>query len=176
MMKLYVIILSLLLQGCFWVSCAKASEADLQWKEAIGFAKQEEYDFAFMDFQTILDDCPNSHYCMDAAFAKGEYYFLQNNLNLASDEFKRFYTKYPHREESLIALAYLFQIAKIQKHQEDMKKYRNMAASFRQLTFIFNDNKSFKFISGFQRKHNLVYYINRVDLYVNGELFTEVPF
>ncbi len=50
-MKLYVIILSLLLQGCFWVSCVKASEADLQWKEAVGFAKQEEYDFAFMDFQ-----------------------------------------------------------------------------------------------------------------------------
>jgi mRNA-degrading endonuclease HigB of HigAB toxin-antitoxin module len=95
---------------------------------------------------------------------------------MASDEFESFYTKYPQHEESLIALAYLFQIAKIQKHPLDMKKYRNMAATFRQLTFIFNDKKSFKFISGFQREHKLVYYINKVDLYVNGELFTEVPF
>ena len=52
-MKRYVIILSLLLQGWFWVTCVKASEADLEWKEAIGLAKQGENDFAFMDFQTI---------------------------------------------------------------------------------------------------------------------------
>jgi hypothetical protein len=57
-----------------------------------------------------------------------------------------------------------------------MEEYRNKAASFRQLTFIFNDKKSFNFLSGFQRNHKLVYYINKVDLYVNGELFTEVPF
>jgi|GEM_PF-2307147 mRNA-degrading endonuclease HigB of HigAB toxin-antitoxin module len=175
-MKLYVIILSLLLQGCFWITCVKASEVDLEWKEAVGFTKQEEYDFAFMDFRTILDNCPSSRYCLAAEFAQGEYYFLKNNLNLATDEFESFYTKYPHHEEALIALAYLFQIAKIQKHPDEMKKYQNMAADFRQLTFIFNDKKSFKFISGFQRKHKLVYYINKVDLYVNGELFTEVPF
>ena len=175
-MKLYVIILSLLLQGCFWVSCVKASEADLQWKEAVGFAKQEEYDFAFMDFKTILDNSPDSHYCLAAEFAQGEYYFLQNNLKMASDQFENFYTKYPGHEEALVALAYLFQIAKMQEHADDMKKYRNMAATFRQLTFIFNDKKSYKFISGFQRQHKLVYYINKVDLYVNGELFTEVHF
>ena len=175
-MKLYVIILSLLLQGCFWVTCVKASEADLEWKEAIGFAKQGENDFAFMDFQTILDDYPHSRYCLAAAFAQGEYYFLQNNLQMASDAFKNFYAQYPQHEEALIALAYLFQIAKIQKNPDDMEKYRDKAASFRQLTFIFNDKKSFKFLSGFQRKHKLVYYINKVELYVNDELFTEIPF
>jgi len=175
-MKLYVIILSLLLQGCFWVTCVKASEADLEWKEAIGFAKQGENDFAFMDFQTILDDCPGSRHCLAAEFAQGEYYFLQNNLPMASEAFKNFYAKYPQHEEALIALAYLFQIAKIQNLPADIKEYRNKAASFRQLTFIFNDKKFFKFVSGFQRKHKLVYYIDKVELYVNGALFTEVPF
>ena len=119
---------------------------------------------------------PNSRYCLAAEFAQGEYYFLQNNLHMASDEFKDFYAKYPQHEEALIALAYLFKIAQIQNHPDDMKEYRNKAASFRQLTFIFNDKKSFKFLSGFQRKHKLVYYINKVELYVNGKLFTEVPF
>jgi hypothetical protein len=175
-MKLYVIILSLLVQGCFWVTCVKASEADLEWNEAVGFAKQEEDDFAFMDFQTILNDCPNSRYCLAAEFAQGEYYFLQNNLPMASDTFQDFYARYPQHEEALIALAYLFQIAKIQRSPDDMKKYRDKAASFRQLTFIFNDEKVFKFLSGFQRKHKLVCYIDKVDLYVNGKLFTEIPF
>ena len=175
-MKLYVIILSLLLQGCFWVTCVKASEADLEWKEAVGSAQQGEYDFAFMGFHTLLDDYPNSRYTRPAEFAQGEYYFLENNLLMASDEFKDFYAAYPQHEEALVALTYLFKIAQIQKRQDAMKEYRNKAASFRQLTFIFNDKKSFKFLSGFQRKHKLVYYINKMDLYVNGKLFTEVPF
>jgi hypothetical protein len=175
-MKLYVIILSLLLQGCLWVTCVKASEADLDWKEAVGSAKQGENDFAFMDFQTIVNDCPNSRYCMAAKFAQGEYYFLENNLQMASDEFKSFYAQYPQHQEALVALAYLFKIAQIQDRPADMKEYRDQAASFRQLTFIFNEKKFFKFLSGFQRKHKMVYYINKVDLYVNGKLFTEVPF
>lgn len=175
-MKLYVIILSLLVQGVFWVTCVKASEADLEWKEAIGFAKQGENDFAFMDFQTVLDDCPQSSHCLAAAFAQGEYYFLQDNLQMASDAFENFYVKYPRHEEALIALAYLFQIAKIEEKSNDMEKYRQEAATFRQLTFIFSDKKSFNFLSGFQRRHKLVYYIDKVDLYVNDELFTEVPF
>jgi outer membrane protein assembly factor BamD (BamD/ComL family) len=175
-MKLYVIILSLLLQGCFWVPCVKASEADLEWQNAIESAKQGEYAFAFMDFHSILEFYPHSSHCLAAQFAQGEYYFLQNNLQMASDEFKDLYAKYPQHEESIIALAYLFKIAQIQKRPDDMKEYRNMVASFRQLTFIFNEKKSFKFLSGFQRKHKLVYYINKVELYVNGALFTEVPF
>ncbi len=175
-MKLYAIILSLLLQGSFWVTCVKASETDLEWKEAIGFARAQENDFAFMDFRGVLDDCPDSRYCLAAEFAQGEYYFLQNNLPMARDAFKSFYAKYPRHQEALIALAYLFQIAKIQDRPDDIKEYRNKAASFRQLTFIFNDKKFFKFLSGFQRKYKLVYYINKVELYVNGQLFTEVPF
>ena len=175
-MKLYVIILSLLLQGCFWVTCVKASEADLKWKEAIGSVQQGEYDFAFIDFRTILEDYPGSRYGLASEFAQGEYYFLQNNLQMASDEFKRFYAKYPRHEEAMMALAYLFQIAKIQKSPDKMKEYRNKIASFRQLTFIFNDKKFFMFLSGFQRKHKLVYYINKVELYVNGRLFTEISF
>ena len=174
-MRLYVIILSLLLQGCFWVPCVKASEADLQWNQAIEFAKQGEYDFAFMNFHTILEAYPDSRYFPLCQFAQAEYYFLQNNLEMASDEFKKFYVKFPRRQEALAALAYLYKIAQIQQNHQEMKEYRNKVAAFRQLTFIFNDKKLFKFRSGNLREHKLVYYINKVDLYVNGKLFAEVP-
>jgi len=175
-MKLYAIILSLLLQGAWWIPCVNASEADLDWREAIGNAKQGSYDFALMDFRSILNDYPNSRWAMAAGFAQGEYYFLQDNLDTASAEFQHFSAKYPQHEEALIALIYLFQIAKTQNHPNDMKKYRDKIASFHQLTFIFNDKKTFKFLSGFQRKHKLVYHINKVELYVNDELFSEVSF
>src|SRR5476651_1352497 len=107
-MKLYVIILLLLLQGCFWVTCVKASEADIEWKDAIQSVKEGKHDFAFMEFRAILDDFSNSRYSLPAKFALGEYYYLQKNLPMASDEFKSFYAQYPGRQEALIALVYLY--------------------------------------------------------------------
>lgn len=175
-MGLYVIILSLLLQGFVGIPCGNASEDGQEWKEAIVSAKQGEYDFAFMAFKSLLDTYPNSRFRLAAKFAQGEYYFLQNNLPSAIDEFKDFYAFYPRQEEALIALVYLFKIAQIQKNALEMKEYRNKIASFRQLTFIFNDKKYFKFRSGFQINYKLVSYINKIELYVNGQLFSEVPF
>jgi outer membrane protein assembly factor BamD (BamD/ComL family) len=176
MMKIYAIILSLLLQGVWWNTCAKASEGDLEWKEGVQQVQEGEPDFAFMDFKMIHDDYPKSGHALSAAFSEGEYYFLKDELSLASDAFKNFYTQYPERQESMAALAYLYQIAKMQNHQAQMKEYRAKVVAFRQLTFIFKENKSFKFSSGFQRQYKLVYTIDKVALYVNGKLFTEVPF
>lgn len=175
-MKLYVIILSLLLQGCLLAPCVKASEADLKWKEAIRLAQQDEPDFAFMAFQAIVQDYPDSRWALSAAFAQGEYYFLQNNLQMASDAFESFCAKYPRHEEALIALAYLFKIAQIQKNPDTTKEYHNRVASFHQLSFVFKENKSFMFLSGFGHKHKLVFTIDKTTLYVDDKLFTEVPF
>jgi outer membrane protein assembly factor BamD (BamD/ComL family) len=175
-MKPSIIILSLLLQACFWAPCVNASEADVQWQDAVRSIKQGDYDFAFMNLKTILDNYPDSSRCMAAEFAIGEYFFLQKNYGMASDKFKDFYTRYPQRQESLIALVYLFKIAQVQNRPDDIKEYREKIASFRQLTFIFNEKRSFKFFSGFQRRYKLVYHINKVELYVNRKLFAEVSF
>ena len=175
-MKLYVIIISLLLQGGFLVPCVKASQADLEWKEAVRSAQQGEADFALMAFQTIIQIYPDSRYVLPAKFAEGEYYFLQNNLPLATQAFESFCAQYPKREEALIALAYLFKIAQIQKDPNAIKDYHNRVASFHQFAFVFNENKSFTFLSGFGHKHKLVFYIDKVELYVDDKLFTKVPF
>ncbi|MDE2028617.1 MAG: outer membrane protein assembly factor BamD [Candidatus Omnitrophica bacterium] len=175
-MKLYVIILSLLLQGVVAVPCVRASEAGLEWQEAVASAKQGEYDFAFMGFHSITHFYPDSRWAPASFFGLGEYFFLQKNFSMAAAEFENFYKRYPKRQESLIALVYLYKIAQIEKKPNLVKKYRHQVASFRQLTFIFNERKYFKYFSAFQRKYKLVYYINKVGLYVNGGLFTEVPF
>jgi hypothetical protein len=175
-MKLYVIILSLLVQGGLWVPCVKASEADLEWKEAIGLAKEGQNDFAFLNFRSILADFPQSRYAPNAGFAQGEYYYLKNDLKTAAAEFRGFYAQFPGHDESLIALIYLYKIAQIEKNPKAIKEYQKRVASFRQLTFIFNEKKYFKFVSGFQHRHKLVYSINKMELYVDDKLFTEVPF
>jgi tetratricopeptide (TPR) repeat protein len=175
-MKWYVIIISLLLQGCLLVPCVKASDADLEWKEALTLAKQGESDFAFMGFQTIVQLYPDSRYMLPAQFAEGEYYFQQNNYQMATETFESFCTQYPKREETLIALAYLFKIAQIQGNPDAIKNYHNKVASFHQLAFVFNENKSFSFLSGFGHKHKLVFTIDKVELYVDDQLFTKVHF
>jgi len=175
-MKLSVIILSLLLQGCFLVPCVKASEADLEWKDAVRSAQQGDADFAFMGFQTIVQVYPDSRYYLPAKFAEGEYYFHHNDLAMALEVFESFCAQYPKREEALIALAYLFKIAQIQGNSDALKNYHNRVASFHQMAFVFNEKKSFTFLSGFGHKHKLVFTIDKVELYVDDRLFTKVPF
>ncbi len=171
-----VIILSLLLQGCFLVPCVKASEADLEWKDAVRSAQQGDADFAFMGFQAIVQVYPDSRYYLPAKFAEGEYYFHHNDLTMALEVFESFCAQYPKREEALIALAYLFKIAQIQGNADALKNYHNRVASFHQLAFVFNEKKSFTFLSGFGHKHKLVFTIDKVELYVDDRLFTKVPF
>ena len=95
---------------------------------------------------------------------------------MALEVFKNFCAQYPKHEEALIALAYLFKIAQIQNNADAIKNYHNRVASFHQLAFIFNEKKSFTFLSGFGHKHKLVFTIDKVELYVDDRLFTKVPF
>jgi tetratricopeptide (TPR) repeat protein len=113
---------------------------------------------------------------LPAQFAEGEYYFRQNNFQMAIEAFESFSAQYPKREEALIALAYLFKIAQIQGNPDAIKDYHHKVASFHQLAFVFNENKSFTFLSGFGHKHKLVFYIDKVELYVDDKLFTKVHF
>ena len=174
-MKWYVIILSLLLQG-YSVPCVHASQAGSVWQDAVEEVNQGAYDFAYMDFRTILETSPDSPYALRSQFALGEYFFIEKNLPLAAGEFKNFCSLYPHREEALIALVYLFKMAQMENKSGVMKKYRSQIASFGQHNFIFNEKKSFKFKSAFQRRYRLITSLNKVELYVNNQLFTEVSF
>jgi hypothetical protein len=175
-MNWYAVILSLLLQGVWLIPCAKASEADLEWKDAMGAVKEGETDVAYLDFNSILALYPESDCAMAATFAVGEYHFQHGDFQLAAEQFKNFSLKYNKNQQALAALVYLYKIAQIENDPVRMKEYQADVASFRQNAFIFSDKKHFSFSTGFKHHYKMVYAIDKVGLYVNGQPLAEVPF
>lgn len=174
-MRLTAIILILFWQCCCCVPLLNAADADTLWAQAVQMAKQREMDFAFINFRMIVDTYPDSTQSPAAQFDLGEYYFLENYFTLAIAEFEGIYTKHPRQKESMVALAYLYKIAQMKGQKDQMSRYQKQIISSYRAAFIFKDSRSFEYLSGFQHKHKLVFYIDRIEVFADGKLFVEVP-
>ena len=175
-MRLAVIILILSWQCLGSVPVTNAADADILWGKAVELAKQGQMDLAFINFRMLVDVYPDFPKTPTAQLDLGEYYFLQNNYPLAAQEFQNFSTKYPKRQESLIALSYLYKIAQINGQKQSMQEHQKRIVASHQAVFIFKDSKSLEYVSGFQRKYKLVFYIDKLEVFANGKLFVTVPY
>src|SRR5437868_994201 len=111
-MRFAVIILILLWQSCCCSASLNAADADLLWTRAVELAKVGQADGAFVNFHMLVQAYPDFSRTASAQFDLGEYFFFQNNFEQAAAEFKNTYAKYPKSKESLVALAYLYKMAK----------------------------------------------------------------
>lgn len=175
-MKPCVIILILFWQCCCCESFLNAADADILWSRAVNMAQQGQVDLAFINFRMLVDSYPDSPKSPAAQFGLGEYYFLQNNFALASQEFENFYVKYPKKQESVIALAYLYKIAQMRGQKEAVSRYQKRIASAHPVAFIFKDSKIFQYSSGLQHKYKLVLYIDRIEVLVDGKSFVKISY
>ncbi len=170
-----LIVFLLFVQYCGVVP-VNAAEDGIVWEEAVQMAKRGDADFAFMYFRILAHDYPDSRRAVDAQFALGEYYFLQGNFAVAAQEFGDFCARYPKRKETLAALGYLYQMARMQGQTDAMKKYRDRVVASHQVILIFDEKQSFQFLSGFQRRHKVAFYIDKIEVWIDDKLFSEIPF
>ena len=152
-----------------------AADADILWSRAVEMAKQGQMDMAFLNFRMLADTYPDVPQNPAAQFNVGEYYFLQNNFPLAVKEFKSLFIQHSKQKESLMALVYLYKMAQSIGDENSMKSYQKKIISLHQNTFIFQDHKSFEYISGLQHKYKFVFTINGIEVLMDGHLFTRVP-
>jgi outer membrane protein assembly factor BamD (BamD/ComL family) len=173
-MNAYVIILTLFWQCFSAVPVVKAADADILWNRAISMAKQGQMDMAFIDFRMLVHSYPDARQKPTAQLGLGEYHFSHHSFSLAAKEFKDFYNQYPKRQDSVIALAYLYKMAQMNGQNHLMEEYRQKIISSRQVAFIFKDSQSFRYVSGFQHKYEVVFYIDKIEVWVNGNFFVSV--
>ncbi len=167
------IISGLLLAACYQ-PCLNAADADILWNKALGHAKEGEIDFAFMNFQMLIDTYPDFRNKSAAMFSLGEYYFAQHNFSAAVKEFEHLYDAYPKSREALFSLSYLYKIALAQGRGDVAQEYQRKMIAAHAVVFIFKDKESLEYRSGFQHKYNFIFYIDRIQVLMDGELFIEV--
>ena len=169
---LFLVLVSILLAG----GVSHAREDQEIYSAALENAKSGNREFAFMYFRSILTKYPDSKYTQDALFAVGEYYFLLADYDDAFEAFGRYTRDYPHSQETPFVLIYLFKMAKIKGKDSLAGKLEKAIVTFRRLSLLFRNSRDYKYRSPLFRKHRVVYYIDKVEFYVDEELFAKISY
>lgn len=155
---------------------AYAEESAQLYSLALREARSGNADNAFMHLRSILESYPESKYAPDAQFATGEYYFLVAAYADAIQAFARYLNDYPDSPGTAFAFMYLLKISENRGQDALAKNLRKKIATLRQMSFLFRESKAYKYRSALYRKHKAAYYIDRVEFYIDGELFAKISY
>lgn len=159
------------------LSAALSAEADDDlYSQAASYAKNGDFDAAFMSLHLFINNNPPPKLAEKALFSIGEYYFLKSDFFDANAAFERLIKEYPGSKEKVFALAYLLKIAQIRKNKPARDKAENEIAASKQLILLFSESKQYKYASLFGKKYKAVYFIDKVEVHIDETLFTTVSF
>jgi hypothetical protein len=151
-------------------------ECGSDYRSAIQAAKTKEMDLSYLYLDTFLKGCPSSKLRDRALFAAGEYNFAVNNLRQAATNFVELIDNYPDFKGKLFALAYLYKIAESAGQEELREKLKTEIVTFKRVSLLFRNSQKYVYRSPLLKKYKVEYYIDRVEFYLNGEPFAQIPF
>ena len=157
-------------------SIAFAGEDARIYGEARKMARAGQTDFAFMQYEEILRDYPNSRFAEQALFAQGEYYFMMVNYPYAQKAFQSFLAKYPNSNGKLFALAHLLRMAKSQNDEVSVKNFEKEMIVQKQVSLVFRDRKEYHYKSPLNQPFTAEIGIDKIEIYVGGDLFVAISY
>ena len=155
---------------------ARAEESGQLYSLALREARSGDAEGAFMHLRSILENYPDSRYAPDALFATGEYYFLISDYADSIKAFSSYLNDYPDSPGASFAFVYLLRIAENRGQESLAGNLRKKIITFRQVCFLFRDSKVCSYRSALYKRHKAAYYIDRVEFYIDGELFAKISY
>jgi outer membrane protein assembly factor BamD (BamD/ComL family) len=154
----------------------QASDEKEKYALACQAAKSGNKEAAFLSFLDISRQHLKSKIHEDALFAVGEYYFEIADYRDAFNAFNKFSRDYSESKKKPFAVFYLYKTAQLWGKETLEKEFREEIINLKQVVLVFSQAKEYKYTSPFCIKYKLAYYIDKVELYVNGELFAKVTY
>lgn len=139
-------------------------------------ARQGKFGFAFMYFSMLVRDFPDSKFVNDALFSTGEYYFAMRNYMDAKRAFQQFINGSEQPKAKLFAFVYLMKIAEHSGNRGLVAEYGKEIVTFKQLSFLFRESKEITYVSALSKKYKAVYFIDKVDAYIDEKPFAQILF
>jgi len=133
-------------------------------------------DSAFMYFRSLLETYADSKYTEEALFATAEYYFTKQDYRDAYHSFMKFIDTYPDSKAYLFALSYVFNIAEKLGKDSLLENVKRELVNRKQQVFLFKASKEAKYRSPFLRMHKVIYYIDKIEFYVDDTLLEKISF
>jgi len=167
----------ILIISCFWLgSGGIVSGSDQDYSKAVKHAKAGQNDFAFMHYNKLLRNDPMSKYRDRALFATGEYYFQISGFKQAALAFQSLVDEYPESSGRLYALAYLLSIANKDNNRLSAEGLERQIIDLQQVSFVFRESKKIVYKSPLNQNYKTIIHIDKIEFFVEGELFAKVSY
>ncbi|MBL7131380.1 MAG: outer membrane protein assembly factor BamD [Candidatus Omnitrophica bacterium] len=166
----------------FLTSCATFSDSGKYYRQANSFAKNKDYDVAFLKLRMLLNNNPRSPYAPKAAFTVAEYYFESGDYFDAIIAFRKYINAYPKDKGVIFAELMIYKMAtQVNPNKNIPFNERYFLDSIRKkmfakpVFFIFTENKEiFSYRSAFDNIYSAFDYVDKVKVMRNDELFFEL--
>jgi len=168
-MKNKIILLSAILSFLL-LGLAQAFGSQEEYFLARDFVKSGDQEFALMNFLAIAQENPNSKYRQQALFAVAEYYFLASDYNDSFEALREFIRDYPDSEMMPYALIYLWKISQGWGKDNLAKNIENQIKNLKRVVLLFKETREGNFKSPLGLNHKIIYYIDRLEFYLDGKL------
>ena len=153
-----------------------AREEKRKYSMAVKAAKTGRRDFAFMSYRALLKEFPDTKYRDNALFAQGEYYFHLPDFKKAGQFFDLLLKDYPDLEGRLFALAYRLRIAQENKETSKEEETKKEIIAFKRNSFVFEESKDYTYVSPLFTNHKVLFFIDRIEFYVEEKLFAKMDY
>ena len=173
-----VFLLSVFFGFIFCAGDIYASGGGVLYAKAIRAIKQKQYDYALMEFRTIIRDYPGTKYAQRAMFGIGEYFYNNSMHYEAIDAFSDYVAKYPNSDAGIFARAYLLKITEdiARPTEEDRAMLDGMKKEFfsKPVFLLFSEYKELSYRSVFRNSFKIRYYLDIIEVYRNGQIFIKI--
>lgn len=145
-----------------------------EYSQAQSAVKSGNREFAFMHFLTVLKNNPAPKYREKALFATAEYFFSVSDYIDAFSTLKEFLEDYPDSKMRTLALLYLLKISQIWGNEQSAKDIEKQIINEKRIVLLFKDVQEYKPKSPLGIDYKLIYYIDRLEFYLDGKLQTQI--
>lgn len=157
-------------------STAFAADMTKIYKKAEQDARRGHIDFAFMGYRKILSSNPKESYKQRALFAIAEYYYHMADYKSSTKYFKEYLEVSEDENGKLFAFVYLMKLAMVDKDEALIANLEDEIKLVKRNSFIFDNTKEYIFESPLNRDHRAVYYIDKIEFYVESENIASIFF
>lgn len=165
----------------FLSSCASFTKSADYYNQASSYAKDKNYDSAFLKLRALLNDNPRSAYAPKAAFSVAEYYYDSGDYLDAMVAFRKYIDAYPEDEGVIFAKLMIYKMATHKTPKNMPFNERYFLDNIRRKMFdkpvfiIFKvDKESFSYSSAFGNVYSAFDHVDKVSITRNDKFFFEL--
>jgi len=149
-----------------------------KYDKAIQYIKKAKYDFALIEFRSIIRDFPESRYARTSLFGVAEYFYSQKAYQEAAKNFRAYLKHYPKSDGAIFARVYLLKIIEVTEKSGKGEKtvLEDMKMNFFSQPFLllFSEYKELSHKTPFRNNFTIRHYMDMVEIHRNGKPFIKI--